>query len=493
MDQLLADYIDFAELQQRHQLPTGPSVAGHTRPIDLLRCWTEAARGTGSDLFGERVAQAYRVAVPVLICGGVGSGWLFSAAVFAYDGSTPVNVALVLAALVVAPLLLVIPTLFAMAPGTLLGRIPLLGGLHRALLHYSPGVVLLPLLRRCPQALQEHAELFLGASLRGRALYGPLLRKLVLYLGQIFATTFYAAACAGALYRVVFSDLAFSWSTTLTIGTDQMLQLTDTLSLPWSRVLPQAVPTRELVEASRYYRFDGGSLPSALGDHSHAALLTGWWSFLLAAIGCYALLPRIVLLFVTRRSARTAVERALVTLPGAHETLAVLRGERALLGAPSDLPLASDGSAPALALSTVPLNSCIVAAWALTDSAALQALLASRGLKPLTLHQIGGPEYDGERQFLHELRKIPDDASCLVLTKQWEPPTGDLLDFLAEAVATLPRGRALYVAPIAATHLTRQALRPTDTAQKMAVWQRTLAKTDNAALRLIDLNTVGER
>lgn len=89
---------------------------------------------------------------------------------------------------------------------------------------------------------------------------------------------------------LLFTDLAFGWSSTLIDGTPS--RLFQWLSAPWSALWPAASPDRALLEATRYVRIE----PSA-GDTARAG---DWWPFLMASLLVYNLLPRAVLAGMSR-------------------------------------------------------------------------------------------------------------------------------------------------------------------------------------------------
>src|SRR6185503_4846300 len=130
--------------------------------------------------------------------------------------------------------------------------------------------------------------------------YGAAERWRIMSLTQRTAFFFNVGALVTCLYLIAFTDLAFAWSTTLDVPASTMAKVLRAVASPW-RWLGSAVPTDELVSASRYFRMSEGYDPRALKD---------WWAFLLAALATYGLLPRFVLWQFASWRAR-AVRRAL--------------------------------------------------------------------------------------------------------------------------------------------------------------------------------------
>ena len=84
-------------------------------------------------------------------------------------------------------------------------------------------------------------------------------RWLLARWSHLCATAFFAAVLSTALALVVFTDLAFGWSTTLEVSASRIHDLARALALPWRAALPEAVPSLELVEVSRYFRAAGAA------------------------------------------------------------------------------------------------------------------------------------------------------------------------------------------------------------------------------------------
>lgn len=89
------------------------------------------------------------------------------------------------------------------------------------------------------------------------------------------------------LLLLVFSDLAFGWSSTLLSNNQLVLPIFQGISLPWQAFWPQAVPDLALLEKTHFARIE--QTTSRFDEASR------WWSFLLASLLVYNLLPRLLL------------------------------------------------------------------------------------------------------------------------------------------------------------------------------------------------------
>lgn len=98
---------------------------------------------------------------------------------------------------------------------------------------------------------------------------------------------------------LLFTDLAFGWSSTLIDGSHIIVQLAQVAAKPWQWLWPAAVPDAALIEATRYIRIASTAENSAVAGN--------WWRFLMASLLFYNLLPRLLLgalIAVRRRGLR---------------------------------------------------------------------------------------------------------------------------------------------------------------------------------------------
>jgi hypothetical protein len=92
------------------------------------------------------------------------------------------------------------------------------------------------------------------------------------------------------LTLLLFTDLAFGWSSTLVNDPALIHKMTQVLSVHWQAYWPSAVPDQTLIEHTRFIRI----APTT----EHAVNAGDWWPFLLASLITYNLLPRVLLILV---------------------------------------------------------------------------------------------------------------------------------------------------------------------------------------------------
>ncbi len=309
-----------------------------------------------------------------------------------------------------------------------------------------------------------------GQALSGRRPWGrllgrhrdgdaPMLRQLHPQLAARAAhgagLAFAVAALLTLLAQVLVRDLAFGWSTTLQTSAPAYHGLVTQLAWPWRGWLPAAVPSLELVEQSRYFRLQSGSPadPERLG---------AWWPFLAMLWLCYVLLPRLVLLALARlhlnHRARTLLRR--------HPGRAALRERFATPWVDSGGAPTPAGPGPAGAPPTPlapPPESGVVIRWAGAGGADLARRLLQDA--PMQVLEAGGSA--SLEQDRDTLARADLGQPVLILTRGWEPPTGELADFLDDVRHSLPANTDVLLLPLAAD----DAVATVDGAL-LAQWQR---------------------
>jgi hypothetical protein len=240
------------------------------------------------------------VALAGLLCGSA-----VALALFHSGGPHPVNVLHVLAALIGVQIVLLLLLLVAL--------IPRKGARPPGLIHEF----LLRMLQRLLVRFVPDSDPNLLRDLVGRLdAHMGLTRWLLIRAAQIFGVSFNLAALAGCLYRIVFTDVAFGWSTTLQFDASDFRRVLKVLSSPWSWFAPRAVPTPEMVQATQYSHLEGKYLLRAVGERSlGTAILGGWWRFLILSTVTYGFLPRMIVLSV----AELRVRRILRETPARNE------------------------------------------------------------------------------------------------------------------------------------------------------------------------------
>lgn len=399
----------------------------------LLVAWLEGLRARfGAPQLGERVASAHRLLRYALAALGLLTGWGTAEALLHFEqGGAPVNVGHFLLVLVLGQIAALLLLLASVLLRRLFPELPMVGDVGRLLRFFVQRLA--QSLGGSPQSLAS-AQLGLQRLRARLGLYRELERYLLLSEMQLFALLFNIGALASCLRLIVLSDLAFAWSTSVaTLDAAQVQKLCSWLSAPFAWLVPEAVPSPELIEHTQYFRLEGRFADAAPGTRGDPALAGQWWLFLVACTVTYGLLPRLLTLGFFRYRLRRAqaevpldtplVERVLtrMTTPELSTRPRELVTQHA---EPSRTVVAAHELTQAQTTSVVlyrdvPTNPALVAA----------ELTRQLGLTVTHVVRAGGYDAQAEATLCAELARARSSV-CLV-TEAWEAPDKGLRGFLS--------------------------------------------------------------
>ena len=425
-------------------------------PGRQILAWA-AARGV--DDAGSNRAER-RVAVVLIIIGTV-LGMLSAAGALYFDGGQRVNVLALLALLVGIQLITLAMTGCAMVPAPWRRKVPGLDSLTDALSVLSPARAGVAMLLRIAPTLSSVLDMFVASARRQRRVLARARRWTLWCWSQEFAVAFNLGVLLVFVALVVFTDLAFGWSTTLDLSPSTVKRLTDGLSTPWRSLIPDAVPSLALIEASRFFR--AGAVASAEPE-----VLGQWWRFVLVSLLLYGLAPRLALLGFAKWRRVRAIRFTVEHLPGAPELLYRLNNEWVASAAPSDEAPSEAGHIAGPRLSVAPTSgSCTVVLWGLNDldpDTVAKVVHAATGLDPIESHHAGGASsVEHDQSVVGHL--AGSGTPLVLLVKSWEPPLAELTDFLSDIRNVSQEARSLIVVPIS------QSSNIAPVAEDVAIWR----------------------
>lgn len=435
-----------------------------TDPEHQVRRWwsriAPATPGPGAEL----VRMRRWVLVSLLILGLLG-GSSVSATVLRYDGSEPVNVVVVLAVLVGVQWLLLLLALVAVLPGV--NRSSTLAAIVAPL---NPAALVAGIWRRLSGGIGRPGWPVEFSWRAGRSTGSRLARWQIVFWSQCGAMAFNVAAVVTAVLLLGFTDLAFAWSTTFDIQSETVFRLTTVLSSPWQALFPEAVPSAELVESSRWFRLDTGGTAAVSPDTAGAAqVLTGWWPFLLLTLLVYGLLPRVLLGLFAAWRLRVATRAWLLEDDGVAALLDRMRNERvdAPAAAPDRRELAPVRTPPPR---KGPVRGGVMAlVW--SESLANEAVAErARDCLGLVVSQApvaagGGMSLEADREAIDTL-VAQQPEQIVVFVRAWEPPLLEMLDCLRYMCSRMPAAHILI-------HPVPESGEMAD-AEEVATWQRSM-------------------
>ncbi|MEZ5559947.1 MAG: DUF2868 domain-containing protein [Pseudomonadales bacterium] len=452
----------FAERLQRDR-DIGRRLA-HATPGDrVLGWWSEVRRQAPPEaLVGARVEALRRYASVLLAFIGSVLGMGLASAAFGYQGQYPVNLFTLLGVLVALPMLMLLLTLVLLLP------LPWLQGVQGVLAGMNLG-----------RWVGVWMDRVLGVELATRfgsgGAAGAFARWQLVVLSQWLALGFFAGVLLVTVVLVSATDLAFGWSSTLDLEARSVHRVLHALALPWADLVPAAVPDLHLVELSRSYRLEENR-PLAqlerLGD---------WWPFLVMCVLVYGALPRLLLLgFALWRRRRATcgllLEDPEVTalLDRLDSSLVATRGEPETESGPAT-------EAPLHGPSAHELGDGEVALVIWNDAAEPTQVRAWVGeaLGVQTPPALQLSVLQGEAEQRRRLAALAAPRRVIVVTKGWEPPLLEFVDFLGLLRELAGAACSLTVVPLA---LDGASVRAGD----RAVWAQALARVHDPRLYVLE-------
>ena len=212
----------------------------------------------------------------------------------AYHGNRPINVTMFIVLFILSQVLLILLTLILLvrkAFGTKKSE----NFFHNSIIHTLISSLLFNVL---PKILKKTGWSIFKKSLDTLEYTSSLIRAKnreyrdfffwpIFILTSVFALSFSTGALGGTFFRVIVSDMAFGWQSTLTASSDRVYDLVSFIALPWSWFVPESLahPSLEQIQGSRIILKDGISV-LATQD------LVSWWPFICMGILFYAVIPR---------------------------------------------------------------------------------------------------------------------------------------------------------------------------------------------------------
>lgn len=405
---------------------------GRARPVTLVLGWWEAIQCDQIDVPqpGDRLAALVSLATGLLVLFGAFLGMAVAGAVFGYRGDQPVNLFALLGVLVGLPLVMLILSLLLFK-----GRLLIPRSLRDAMSVLSPG-------RWMGVWLERHIPMDMFETVSRRPIRGSFARWQLMAFGQSFAIGYFLGVLLVALLLIIFTDLAFGWSTTLATDTTFVWRILHTMALPWSDWLPAAVPDQGLVEASRFYRLEDSNV-----DAERAAALGRWWPFVLITILVYGLFPRVLFAVFSQWQVRRATRRLLEEGPEITALLDRLRVPYVTFeGQPDDGEFKQAREEAAFAQLEITEGSAVIV-WndALAEEEVAKWLATRAAHKTV---QIQAAEWQSISEQREALQKTLSPGRLIILTKGWEPPLLAFKDYLALIRDLLGSEPVIVVVPL---------------------------------------------
>ncbi|MFT5729449.1 MAG: hypothetical protein ACI8PB_003620 [Desulforhopalus sp.] len=422
---------------------------------------------------------------------GLFAGWAF----FAYAGTTPINVLQFLLFFVFSQLFITGLLFAGLCAKKLIPGLKLPG--TRFYLLYSLGKKLFVFINRkwfenISGNKRESVRHAYGIIKSKNQLYGSLFYWPIFSLAQLFGITFNIGLLTTTFTKIITSDLAFGWQSTLQLSNSAIEKMVHLLALPWGWLLPSGIgsPTLAEIQGSHIILKDG-IYHLTTGD------LVAWWPFLLLCLLFYGLLIRIVFYISGRFMENNSLAALDCNTPQCtallrRMTTPVVSTQAVTEQTEKVTKEAQPSPSPGPRTSTVTLAPQVLLIpgdiFDTCDSAAIDPLMKTKGFEVIEKHcfMLG---YDEDQILLQTLEKRSWDNTegVTIIMESWMVPLVDFLVFLKDVRLLSTPTTTIEIA------LTGEAgdtvftdVRPTD----MEIWRKKIESIGDPYIHLAPITGI---
>ena len=424
------------------------NVMTKSRPVEQLSAWVRENRvklkkPELSETFSSTLYSVTLILVIIIFVLGFFSG----VGLLSYSGHEPVNVIYFIAMVVFLPLFTMTLTLLSMFRAN---------STQSMLVHISPAFWMEKILRLLPNKIED--------NLKEVKINSLLANWIVIKRSQILALAFSFGLLFALLGVVATKDIAFAWSTTLSISSESFHDFLQTLAFPWRDLYPAALPSVELIEQSQYYRL-GDKLSEEMIQN--ASKLGEWWKYLVFATLFYAIILRFAMYILSEFGLKRAVRRSFLTLDGAQKLLHDMNEPIISTHAnENEQQIIQRSTVYTQMIYTLDASYDFVQGWAIAKENLPVIADSMKVISPKFFEVGGANTLDEDTEIIHH-----SQGEVLLYVKSWEPPTMDFIDYL-EALAK--RVDKVIVCPIGTTEDQYHT-----ESKEVNVWARKLSMLEN--------------
>ena len=261
-----------------------------------------------------------------------------------------------------------------------------------------------------------------------------LLKIYIIYMIQVISLIFYIAMLVGLLSIIGGKDVAFGWSSTLSLSAEELHRIFESIAFAWRDILPSAVPSVSLIEHSHYFRV-------GIWHPSYIAELGEWWQFLSMTIIVYAIFPRLILIPLIYNIYKRVERNTVLSLDSAIEVADEICEPVVESRAEEKEDILSYDIDKISSKNNFTKEYETIAGWSIAKDE-VETVLTFRDIASKNIVELGGGnDTDNDLKTLDSIKK----GRILVIVKGWEPPTMDLIDIVEQLSK---KGMIVDIAPI---------------------------------------------
>ena len=475
-------FLDFSEEDQEDTVDS------------LIRRWLFCRR---SQVFpagkspGHGVTEAFKTfSIIVMLCSGI-LGLTGGLGFFTYSGTTPVNVINFLFLFVFSQLLMLL-FLFAGA------------GLRLAGAHIFPAPVTglyassvawflnrsKKLSHYLPSTSSGRISQFEAVLKKQRVLHGPVFYWPLFSLSQRAMVCFNGGLLAATCFRILTSDIAFGWQSTIQFSTDFIARTVRTLALPWSWIVPHqyGYPSAAQIEGSRIILKDGIY-------HLQTQDLVSWWPFLVLCILFYGIIVRLLLVAAGKAGQWRALRNLKTDRPAVVQLVNRMKTPlvKSQAAGSEQSSAAEQRPDPESSYSMKPGSTSSELLLLFSDdisdnyaSSVWEQHLISSGFS-VSDCEIYRQSPEANHDLFERLRSESGSGSegIMLVMESWMPPINETLDLIRALRSTFGEKQAIYVGLVGEGSDRHTIYRPDPVERK--IWRQKLDTLADPYLSLIDI------
>jgi hypothetical protein len=427
----------------------------------------------------------------MVLFGGV-SGVSLAYSFLAYHGNRPINVAVFIAVFVVLQVVLILFTLIllmrrgwgAKNQGNRFAD-SIVHTLVSALLFKGLPGILKKVNHTLFEKIVEPLEYTASLIRIKRREYKALFFWPMVILTSVFSFCFSTGAVCGTFFRIIVSDMAFGWQSTIMTTSERVYDLISVMALPWSWFVPQSLshPSLEQIEGSRIILKDGISV-LATQD------LISWWPFLCMGILFYAVIPRGLLLVAGMVAQDQAIKRFNLERPRFRQVLVRMQSPVLEIDTHETPVSQAIEPNPIKGMTTIPPSTItkpdqsgrtamvLASKKVYSDAAVQKVALHIQEHLFLTVDARIDINFDFDEDTDAVSQITASDADQVILLHEvWQPPIRGVLYYIQQIKSVMPENKLLWIL------LTQDAgmedLCVNDTDINFEIWKKAVFKLEN--------------
>ncbi len=387
-----------------------------------ISLWVHAKRAEHHGLTPGRIVDtALKFFFFIFTISSFSAGIGMTVSYLAYSGAKPVNIAVYIAFFIFLPILLQGLSLISL----LSFRLKCLPGFFQipyTLVSYILRKAALRLTSKISGKKRIELDATLGTIRVSRDKYSGLYFQTFFKLFQITGLMFSIGVLMATLFKVITTDLAFGWQTTIQTAPETIHTIVSMISSPWAWAVPDhlSAPSIPQVEGSRIILKDGI-------ENLLSADMASWWPFLCFAVFFYTILPRIVLSVTGQHLENREIRKCLNTSHTADRIVSMLTSAYMTSGCDDTIQSSINNkvgcSGQSSGISPINAHSTALIPEDIYETGNIKAMF-----KETSSLKISGDIIDD----LALLTKTVADSqgSLILICEAWMPPINETLDYL---------------------------------------------------------------